>query len=682
MTKSKVLTGSKAVAEAVALARPEVITAYPITPQTGIIEALSGFADAGKLPGCEFITVESEHSAISMLVGSAQTGARSFTATSSHGLFYMYEILHWVAGARLPVVMVNVNRAVGAPWNIQSDRTDGHAMRDTGWLQLYCEDHQDIFDSTLMAFRIAQETLLPVMVNMDGFYLSHTSEPVELCSESEAAKFLGNTRIPHAIDTKRPSSISASGNSEFYSRIKHHMADAQRNAGEVIAQVSAQFAAQFGRVHQLIETYRMDDAETAIVVTGSTTRIVRDAVDAMRERGIKVGLVKFWAYRPFPALDLRRALQGVRKVITLDVNQFDIVLGEVRNALYGSTTPIFGYTVGIGGVPIPPSLVANIVDEVLELPAPKSPNSEWRGVAPLPVAAIPVKDTPVKSSSEFLSPGHRACAGCTASLVMRHTLDVFGKNTQIALPACCWSIIAGPNPYTPVRVPLVHCPFETAAATAAGLKRGAIAIGNDVTAVAFAGDGGTLDIGLQALSGAAERGEKIVYICYDNEAYMNTGGQRSSSSPIHSATKTTPHGKLQPKKNILEIMAAHGVPYAATASIYHLDDFRMKLAKAKRYSEYGLCFIQVLAPCNPGWGIDPSQSLHMAQLAIETQMFPLVEVEGGKWRITYRPETPTPLEEYLLPQGRFAKLTALDIEEVKASVHGYWEKLEKLEKYF
>ncbi|OGZ05621.1 MAG: hypothetical protein A2845_04645 [Candidatus Lloydbacteria bacterium RIFCSPHIGHO2_01_FULL_49_22] len=685
MSKHNVLMGSRAVAEAVALASPKVITAYPITPQTGIIESLSVLKESGRLPGCEFITVESEHSAIAVLVGAAQTGARCFTATSSHGLFYMYEVLHWVAGARLPIVMVNANRAVGAPWNIQSDRTDGHATRDTGWLQLYCEDHQEVFDSTLMAFRIASQTLLPVMVNLDGFYLTHTSEPVALCSKEEADAFLGHTRMPHAIDPKKPCSISASGTSDYYFRIKEEMANAQRDAGRVIAEVGDRFAKHFGRRHRAVETYRMEDADIALVITGSTTRIARDAVDQLRLRGVKVGIVKFWSFRPFPALELRLALDHVKKVVTFDVNQYDIVLSEVRNALYGRTTPVFGFTVGVGGAPIPVSVFSGIVDEVAMLDAPKESYSLWRGVAPVTVVIEPKVETlpmPVKSSSQFLSPGHRACAGCTASLVMRHTLDVLGKTTQVALPACCWSIIAGPNPYTPVRVPLVHCPFETAAATASGLKRAATALGKDITAVAFAGDGGTFDIGLQALSGAAERGEKIVYICYDNEAYMNTGGQRSSSSPLHSATKTTPGGKPETKKNILEIVAAHNVRYAATASIYNLADFKMKLAKAKRYAKEGFCFIHVIAPCNPGWGIDPSQSLRMAQLAVETNIFPLVEVECGKWRITYRPEKVVDLTEYLAPQGRFAKLTPEEIAEAKQHVRLYWEKLEKLEKLF
>ena len=683
MSKNRVLMGSKVVAEAVRLARPEVVTVYPITPQTGIIEALSAFSEQGKLPGCEFVTVESENSAMAMFVGAAQAGARCFTATSSHGLYYMYEILHWVAGARLPIVMVNANRAMGAPWNIQSDRTDGHSMRDTGWLQLYCEHHQDIFDSTLMAFRIAQESLLPVMVNVDGFFLTHTTEPVTLCSQEEADAFLEHSRMPHAIDQKKPRSVSASGSAAYYAAIKMTMAGAQCDAGRVVNEVALRFEKQFGRKHSMIETYRMADAEIAFVLTGSTTRIARDAVDEMRAKGLKVGLVKFWAFRPFPTLELRLALSHVKKVIAVDVNQYDIVLSEVRNALYGSGAPVFGYTVGVGGVTVATSIFSGMIDEVSGRSEPEEHTSLWRGVTPLSVPVRTEKvEQKVKSSSKFLTPGHRACAGCTASLVLRHMLDALGKDTQIALPACCWSIIAGPNPYTPIRVPLVHCPFPVAAAAASGLKRGALALGKKITAVALAGDGGTFDIGLQALSGAAERGEHIMYICYDNEAYMNTGGQRSSATPRGSNTKTTPGGKPQFKKNILEIMVAHGVPYAATASIYYLDDLRMKLKKAQAYSEEGLAFIHVIAPCNPGWGVEPSQSIRMAQLAVETNMFPLVEVEHGKWRITHRPEEVTDLAEYLSAQGRFSKLTPEDIEEAKKAVLAYWEKLEKLEKYF
>lgn len=684
MSEHKLLTGSEAVALAVLEAGPRVISAYPITPQTGIIEKLSEYKAEGKLPSCQFVTVESEHSAMALLIGAGQAGVRAFTATSSHGLLYMHEVLHWVAGARLPVVLVNANRAIGAPWNIACDRTDSLSQRDTGWIQLYCENNQEVYDSVLMAFHIAETSQFPVMVNMDGFLLSHTKQPVTVVSPEDAKRFIGTHKLPHAIDPFVPRSYGASGTSDYYFRLKENFAGDMRDVLRTFARSGRRFQKLTGRPALPVETYRMEDAETAMVIMGSTASIVKGAVDEMRENGLSVGVVKIRQFRPFPAEALRKALCRARKVIVCDVNQYEIVLSETRSALYGKRIPIHGFTVGVGGVPMSAKVFRDIVEESSGSDVRTPLVSAWRGVPKLPHKEVGVPIVSAPSSSEFVNAGHRACAGCTASLVMRHVLDAVGKNAQVALPACCWSIIAGPNPYTPLNVNMVHCPFETAAATASGLARAGKELGNDAVAIAFAGDGGTLDIGLQALSGAAERGEDIIYICYDNEAYMNTGGQRSSGTPMGAITETTPSPavKSEPKKNILKIMAAHGIPYVATASVYHLADLRAKLAKAVAYKGRGLRFIQILAPCNPGWKIDPASSLRMAHLAVETNAFPLVECEMGKWRITYRPKEKIPVREYILPQGRFAHFSPEDILRAQASADSYVEELEKLEKYF
>ncbi|OGZ07072.1 MAG: hypothetical protein A3D65_01355 [Candidatus Lloydbacteria bacterium RIFCSPHIGHO2_02_FULL_50_13] len=685
MTTYKVLTGSEAAALAAKQGMPEVISAYPITPQTGIIEKLSEYIAKGELAGCEFVTVESEHSALALLNGASQAGARVFTATSSHGLLYMHEVIHWVAGARLPILMVNVNRAIGSPWNIACDRTDSLSQRDTGWLQFYASSNQEVYDMVLMGYRIAEELCLPVMVNFDGFLLSHTKEPVAVLDDALAYGFAPKERIPHALDQDDPCSVGASGTTEYYWRLKRAMADDQRRAGEVITKTMEAFTEVSGRIHKSVESYRMEDAEIAMVAMGSTWRTAEEAVDRMRAEGVKAGAVKLCQFRPFPREAFGEALLSVKKIIALDVNQYAIILDETKSALYGRTTPVYGYTVGVGGVPVTANVLTDIFKEIGWKTEP-SEASQWRGVSDPPPRVIPVtqRASAGRSSSKFLTSGHRACAGCTAALIMRHILDAIGASAQVALPACCWSIIAGPNPYTPVKVPLVHCPFETAAATAAGLKRAALALGNDVTALAFAGDGGTFDIGLQALSGAAERGEDIIYVCYDNEAYMNTGGQRSSATPRGAVTETTPYpgSKGEAKKNIMKIVAAHSVPYAATASIYHLDDLKAKIEKAKAYSGLGLRFLHILAPCNPGWKVDPKDSLRMSHLAVESRVFPLVEYDHGKWRITYRPDGRATVAEYVSSQGRFAHLTEEDIARAEKAVDQYWEELEKLEKHF
>lgn len=689
MRITKVLTGSEAAAIAAAHARPDIVPAYPITPQTGIIEKLSEMVATGELKNCQFVPVESEHSALASLIGAAQGGARVFTATSSHGLLYMHEPEHWIAGARLPVVMVNVNRAIGSPWNIACDRTDSMSQRDTGWIQLYCENNQEVYNTVLMAFRIAEATLIPVLVSMDGFYLSHTKEPVTLLSQEEVDAFLPRTAIPHVLDNDDPRSHGASGATDYYWRIKERMAQDLRMSQHAVLRVMEEFAKLSGRSYLPIEPYRTEDAEVALVLMGSSARVARNAVEQLRKSGVRAGMLTLRQFRPFPSQAmLQSALGSAKKVVVFDVNQYGILLDEMRNALYGSDIAVMGYTVGVGGVAVPSGVYEDAVAEALAHEGLWNGHSLWRGVslsAPIEAAkSLPPVEAKKNEVRPLVTSGHRACAGCTATLVMRHVLEAFGKKTQIALPASCWSIIAGPNPYTPVGVPLVHCPFETAAATASGMKRAAEALGKDVTVVAFAGDGGTFDIGLQALSGAAERGEDIIYICYDNEAYMNTGGQRSSSTPQGAVTETTPKGapKGEAKKNMMKIMAAHNIPYAATASIYHLDDLKRKLAKALEYEGGGLRFIQILAPCNTGWKVDPQLSVRAAHLAVETNAFPLVECDHGKWRITYRPERVRPLAEYVGGQGRFAHLGEEDLSRMKVAVDSYWEELEKLEKYF
>lgn len=684
MAQIKVITGSEAAAIAAALARVKVIPGYPITPQTGIIEKASQLIASGELKDCKFVLVESEHSVMAHAIGASQQGARVFTATSSQGLVYMCEELHWASGARLPIVMVNVNRALGPPWNIWSDQTDALSQRDAGWIQMHCENAQEVLDFTLIAFKIAEHTCLPVMPCMDGFSLSHTKENVTIPTQEQVDAYLPKTKIPHALSCDDPRSVGASGTPESYFRQRKAMARDIGHSPSCVKAAFKKFKRIFGTDYSLVEKYRMEEADIALVTMGSITNTARTSVDMLREKGIKAGIVKLTLFRPLPEAEIKKAFGEVKKVVVLDVNTRGIVLDEIKKTIYPKDTPVFGYTVGVGGVDTSPEFLASLVEEANALDQPKEPGSVWRMEKEivLQIPAIPACEQSSGSAS-LIQPGHRACAGCTASLVMRHVLDAMGPNTEIAMPACCWSIIAGPNPYTPLKVPLMHCAFASAAATASGIRAG-IEDGKDINVLAFAGDGGTFDIGLQALSGAAERGEDIIYICYDNEAYMNTGGQRSSSTPYGAVTETTPYPnfKTQKKKSIMKIMAAHGVAYAATASIYHLDDLKKKLQKAKDAKGKGLRFLQILAPCNPGWKIAPDQSLRLAFLAIETKAFPLVEYENGKWRITHRPEKKIDLKDYLKVQGRFSKLTQKEIDVIQEGINKYWEELEKLEKYF
>ena len=282
------------------------------------------------------------------------------------------------------------------------------------------------------------------------------------------------------------------------------------------------------------------------------------------------------------------------------------------------------------------------------------------------------------SHDELLTSGHLACPGCAAAMAMRMVLKGLGPDTVVVLPACCWSIIAGPWPQSSIKVPLYHTAFETAGAAASGIRAALDVRGEtETTVMAWAGDGGTFDIGLQALSGAAERNENILYCCYDNEAYMNTGIQRSSATPAGAWTTTTPsgHPESRPKKDMLAILAAHRIPYAATASVAFPVDLIEKVERAKATS--GTRFLHILAPCPPGWKYSDEATIEMARTAVHNRMFPLVEVEGGRlWRFTVD-HPGGPVEPYLRQQGRFRHLTVEDISSIQAEVDDRWALFER-----
>jgi pyruvate/2-oxoacid:ferredoxin oxidoreductase beta subunit len=279
---------------------------------------------------------------------------------------------------------------------------------------------------------------------------------------------------------------------------------------------------------------------------------------------------------------------------------------------------------------------------------------------------------------ELLTTGHLACPGCGAPIAMRLVLKALGPRTIIALPACCWTVIAGPFPQSSLKVPLLHAAFETGAAVASGIKAALDVRGDrETTVMAWAGDGGTFDIGIQALSGAAERNEDIIYCCYDNEAYMNTGIQRSSATPWGAWTTTTPsgHPESHPKKDIVAILAAHGIPYAATASVAYPEDLVAKVKRAKTFR--GTKFIQILSPCPPGWKYESEETIQLARMAVRSRIFPLMEVEdGSRWRFTT--EHPgDPVGPYLTKQGRFRHLTREQIATIQANVDARWQLLER-----
>ena len=353
----KALEGSKAVAEVVKLCRPHVISAYPITPQTHIVEGLAKMVADGELES-EFVNVESEHSAASVVLGASATGARTYTATTSQGMLLMVEVLYNIAGLRLPVVLGGVNRAVSAPINIWNDYQDSMAARDTGWIQLYAEDNQEACDMHIQAYKIAEreDILLPVMVCMDGFLITHSIEPVDIPSQEEVDRFLPPYRPRHYLTPKNPLTFGYLMGPEGYMETRYQIQVAMERAKGVIEEVAREFSSLFGRYYGgLVDPYRLDDAETAIVSMGSAVGVIKDTVDVLRKEGQKVGALKVRSYRPFPKEAVREALRGIKRVVVIEK---DISLGatgalvsDVKEALYGleEAPMVRGFVAGLGG---------------------------------------------------------------------------------------------------------------------------------------------------------------------------------------------------------------------------------------------------------------------------------------------------------------------------------------------
>ena len=348
------IEGSRGVAEAVALCRPEVICAYPISPQTHIVEALSSLVKSGELAPCEFVNVESEFAAMSVAIGASATGARSYTATASQGLLYMAEPLYNASGLGLPIVMTVANRAIGAPINIWNDHSDSMSQRDSGWIQLYAETNQEALDLHIQAFRIAEELSLPVMVCMDGFVLTHAVERVDVPSAEQVDAFLPPYEPRQLLDPDDPISIGAMVGPDAFTEVRYLAHDKQMQALELIPAVAADFRAAFGRDSGgLVRPYRCEDAETIVVALGSVLGTIKDTVDELRDEGVKIGALGLTSFRPFPLDAVRTALAGARRVVVLEralaVGIGGIVAANVRMALSGIS--LHGYTViaGLGG---------------------------------------------------------------------------------------------------------------------------------------------------------------------------------------------------------------------------------------------------------------------------------------------------------------------------------------------
>jgi pyruvate ferredoxin oxidoreductase alpha subunit len=362
----RMATGNQAAALAVKESNVEVVAAYPITPQTEVVETIASLVETGKM-SASYIRVESEHSALAACIGASASGARAFTATSSQGLLYMHEMIHWAAGARLPIVMANINRAVGPAWNIWADHSDSLSQRDTGWMQFYAATVQEVYDTILMSYRLAEKVCLPAMVCLDGFILSHAIQPLDV---TPAGDFIPPISLPHAIDTGNPMSYGNLTGPGDYFKFRRMMHDAMKRADRECREVEKEFEERFGRKYGPVMEYRTDDADTVIVGMGTMAREAEVAVDLLRKEGLKAGSMRIRQFRPFPRL----SLEG-KSVVVLDrdcsYGAGGILAQEIR---FHHDVPVYNIIAGIGGQDVRYQVIADLARKA------KPEGEFWLGV--------------------------------------------------------------------------------------------------------------------------------------------------------------------------------------------------------------------------------------------------------------------------------------------------------------
>lgn len=372
----KVLMGNHALSYGAKLSRVQVIAAYPITPQTQVVELLSEMCADGELDA-RFVKVESEHSALAACIGASAAGARVFTATSAQGLALMHEMIHWAAGARTPVVLGNINRAMAPPWSIWTDQNDSLSERDTGIMQVYCESNQEVQDTVIQAYKVAEKVLLPCMVVLDAFYLSHTYEPVDIPEQKLVDKYLPPFNPPYKLDPEDVHAFGGLTDAKWYYELRYKIESAMNRAREEWRKADDEFGKIFGRRYGVVEDYRCEDADIILVTSGTITGTARITVDMLRSEGKKVGVLKIRVFRPFPVDEVRDILKTAKKVACIDRNisfgHEGVFFEEVKSALYNSShrPPIWGYIAGLGGRDVTPETIKEIVKKTEESDTPE-----------------------------------------------------------------------------------------------------------------------------------------------------------------------------------------------------------------------------------------------------------------------------------------------------------------------
>ena len=737
-----VQTGNEVAATAAKHVDYHIMGYYPITPSTEIAETLDAMKAEGE-HDIRMIPGDGEHGAAGICFGATSAGGRVFNATSANGLLFAFEQLPVQSGTRFPMVFNIVTRSVSGPLDIRGDHSDIMLAMNTGWIILMASDAQAVYDMNVMAPKIGEEMSirLPVMVAFDGFFTSHQKRRIEVFEDPKTVQNFLGPFVPTvtSVDPRRPVTIGPYMNDPDLINNKKQQADAMVRSHAVIKKVFAEFEALSGRRYEILDLYRMEDAEAALFIVNSAAETAKEAVDALRKEGKKVGLIRPTVIRPFPVEEIREALSKVKGLVVADRQDNYGAYGgamtiEIKAAIQGvkgNRTMVASRIYGIGGkeffvedgvtmlreaveiaktgeVKVPYDYLGANAGETAFVPA--------MAYAPIPEAAVSgftrvetgadgkmvvrgVNYRALTAREKRIAPGHGACPGCGIFT----NLDTFLKGIEgfvtVLFHTGCGMVVTTGFPYTAHKVTYVHNLFQNGAATMSGItemfeerkKRGEIPKDEKITFIMVTGDGGH-DIGIGPSLGAAARGNRFILIEYDNQGYQNTGSQLSFTVPLGHSTSTSnfgpfQHGKSTHHKDTAQIFNAAHIPYVFTASESIPRDLIRKAVKAQKYAEEGLVFGKLISYCPLAWRTEDQLAWPILQAAVDCCFFPLYEIERGITTINYDPEEKgkkVPVGEWLKTMGKTRHMLRTECKPVldafQAEVDRRWARLKEMHK--
>ncbi|HQT97175.1 MAG: thiamine pyrophosphate-dependent enzyme [Desulfobacteria bacterium] len=737
-----VQSGNEIAATAAKQINYHVMGYYPITPSTEIAETLDAMKAEGE-HAIRMVPGDGEHGAAGICFGASTGGGRVFNATSANGLLFGFEQLPVQSGERFPMVFNIVTRAVSGPLDIRGDHSDIMYAMNTGWIILMAADAQAVYDMNVMAPRIGEEmsVRLPVMVAFDGFFTSHQKRRVEIfADDATVQEFLGPF-VPtvSSLDMKTPVTIGPYMNDPDQINNKKQQADAIVRSYDVIKRVFADYEALSGRRYDLVEGYRMEDADAALFILNSAAETAKEAVDALRKEGLKVGLIRPNVIRPFPVEEVRALLKNVKGLVVADrQDNFGAWGGamaiEVKAALQGvkgNVTQVAARVFGTGGKEFFVEDAAAMLREALEIagtgavkvpyayfgvnpgdpsftpakafdPITEADASGLIRVETTPEGKMEVKGNVLRNLTERpkrIGPGHGACPGCGIFVNMNTFMKGIEGHVVILFHTGCGMVVTTGYPYTAHKITYIHNLFQNGAATLSGVvemfeerkSRGEIPKDEKITFIMVTGDGGH-DIGMGPSIGAAMRGHRMIICEYDNQGYQNTGSQLSFTVPLGQSTSTSnygphQHGKATHHKDTAQIFAACHVPYVCTVAESNPRDMIRKAAKAQKYADQGLVFVKMISMCPLAWKTEERMSVPIIQASVDCCFFPLYEVEHGITTISYDPEEKgkkVPVTEWLKHMGKTKHMLKPDckpeLDRFQAEVDRRWVRLKEMHK--